>query len=43
MLDLSTMPFFHIPVNEPCTLSVEADAAFSGSAELTIYYYYRSV
>ena len=43
VLDLSTTPFFHIPVNEPCTLSVEADAAFSGSAELTIYYYYRSV
>lgn len=43
VLDLSTTPFFHIPVNEPCTLSMEADAAFSGSAELTIYYYYRSV
>lgn len=43
VLDLSTTPFFHIPVDEPCTLSVEADAAFSGSAELTIYYYYRSV
>lgn len=43
VLDLSTTPFFHIPVSEPCTLSVEADAAFSGSAELTIFYYYRSV
>lgn len=43
VLDLSTTPFFHIPVEEPCTITVEADTAFSGYAELTIYYYYRSV
>lgn len=43
VLDLSTTPFFHIPVDEPCTISVEADAAFTGVAELLIYYYYRSV
>ena len=43
VLDLSTEPFFHIPVNEPCTLSVEADAAFTGTADLVLYYYYRSV
>lgn len=42
-LDLSTTPFFHIPVDEPCTISVEADAAFVGMADLLIYYYYRSV
>lgn len=42
-LDLSTTPFFHIPVDEPCTISVEADAAFSGLADLLIFYYYRSV
>lgn len=42
-LDLKTVPFFHIPVNEPCVLSVESDAAFSGRAELLIYYYFRSV
>lgn len=42
-LDLSSTPFFHIPVDEPCTISVEADAAFSGSADLLIFYYYRSV
>lgn len=42
-LDLSTTPFFHIPVDEPCTISVEADAAFTGLADLLIYYYYRSV
>lgn len=43
VLDLSTEPFFHVPVDEPCTLSVEASAAFSGYAELKTYYYYRSV
>lgn len=43
VLDLSTTPFFHIPVDEPCTLSIEADAPFTGVAELLIFYYYRSV
>lgn len=43
VLDLSTTPFFHIPVDEPCTVSVEADSSFSGTADLLIYYYYRSV
>lgn len=42
-LDLSSTPFFHIPVDEPCTVSIEADAAFTGRADLLIYYYYRSV
>ena len=42
-LDLSSTPFFHIPVDEPCTISIEADSTFSGSADLLIYYYYRSV
>lgn len=42
-LDLSSTPFFHIPVDEPCTISIEADAAFTGRADLLIYYYYRSV
>ena len=42
-LDLSTTPFFHIPVNEPCTLSIESDAPITGRANLLIYYYYRSV
>lgn len=42
-LDLSSTPFFHIPVDEPCTVSIESDAAFSGRADLLIYYYYRSV
>ena len=42
-LDLVTTPFFHIPVDEPCTVSIEADAAFAGTADLLIYYYFRSV
>lgn len=42
-LDLTSTPFFHIPVDEPCALSVESDAPFFGWAELLIYYYFRSV
>lgn len=42
-VDLRQTPFFHIPVDEPCTFSVEADADFTGSADLTAYYYFRSV
>ena len=42
-LDLSLKPFFHIPVNEPCVISIEADAPFTGRIEMLIYYYYRSV
>lgn len=43
VLDLSSTPFFHIPVDEPCTVFIEADSHFTGSAELMIFYYYRSV
>ena len=43
VLDLNSTPFFHIPVDEPCTVSIEADSAFTGSADLLIFYYYRSV
>lgn len=43
VLDLSKNPFFHVPVNEPCTVLLEADSSFAGRAELLIYYYYRSV
>ena len=42
-LDLSSTPFFHIPVDDPCTVAIEADTTFTGSADLLIYYYYRSV
>lgn len=43
VLDLSSTPFFHIPVNEPCTVTIEADAPFAGTADLLVFYYYRSV
>lgn len=43
VLDLSLNPFFHFPVDEPCTISFEADDSFTGFVDLTIYYYYRSV
>lgn len=42
-LDLSANPFFRFPVDEPCTISLEADAPFTGVVYLTTYYYYRSV
>lgn len=42
-LDLTTEPFFRLPVDEPCTLSLESDASFTGTVNLLIYYYYRSV
>lgn len=42
-LDISTNPFFRIPVDESCTVSIESDLSFSGEASLTTYYYYRSV
>lgn len=42
-LDLSSEPFFRIPLSEPCVLEVAADDTFTGAADLQIYYYYRSV
>ena len=42
-LDLSLTPFFHVPVDEPCTVSIESNDFFSGRTELFVYYYYRSV
>ena len=43
VLDLTMDPFFHIPVNHPCTFSIESTADLSGIAELQVYHYYRSV
>ena len=42
-VDLNSDPFFHIPVDDRCTLAVESDAPFAGRANLLIYSYYRSV
>lgn len=43
VLDLSSTPFFHIPVDEPCTIAIEADSVIDGRAQVTAYYYFRSV
>lgn len=43
VVDLSIEPFFRVPLNEPCTLEITADDVFTGTADLQIYYYYRSV
>lgn len=43
VLELGTEPFFHVPLEEPCTLTIESDALISGSARVQIYYYFRSV
>lgn len=42
-LNLSTEPFFHVPVDEPCTLTIESDSIIAGNAQVLVYYYYRSV
>lgn len=42
-IDLNGEPFPRLPLTEPCTLSITADAAISGAADVLVYYYYRSV
>ena len=42
-IDLNGEPFPRLPITEPCTLSIAADAAISGAADVLVYYYYRSV
>ena len=42
-VNLTSNPFFRIPVNEPCDISIESDTGASGRADLWIYYYFRSV
>lgn len=42
-LDLSAGPFFHMPVDEPCTLTIESDDLIAGTAHVAAFYYYRSV
>lgn len=43
VLDISLEPFFHAPVDEPCTLTIESDAPITGAARVLVYYYFRSV
>lgn len=42
-IDLDGEPFPRLPLTEPCTLSISAEAAISGAADVAVYYYYRSV
>lgn len=42
-IDLDGEPFFRLPLTEPCTLSIAAQAAISGSADVQVFYYFRSV
>ena len=42
-VDLSQEPFFSVPVTEPSILTIESTAVISGTAELQVYTYYRSV
>lgn len=40
--DLSAC-WFQLPIDEPCTLSLEADSYITGRATITVFYYYWSV
>lgn len=42
-IDISGDPFFRLPLTEPCTLTIAAQAAISGAADVEVFYYYRSV
>ena len=42
-LDISQNPYFHPPTDEASVLTVASDSPFSGSAELLVYSYYRTV
>ena len=42
-VDLRLNPFFRIPVDEPCDISIESETGATGYADLLIYYYFRSV
>lgn len=42
-VDLAYEVYPRVPVDETCILTIDAEEALSGSAEVTIYRYYRSV
>ncbi len=42
-IDLGDNPFFRLPLTEPCTISIAAQAAISGAADVEVFYYFRSV
>lgn len=41
--DLTKNLFFHVPLEEPCILSIAADNQMTGQAQLALYEYYRGV
>ena len=43
VVDITADPFLRVPLEESCHLQLSADDALSGSAEVQVYYYYRSV
>ena len=42
-VDLSTDPFFRIPLDKDCKFTIRDDGALNGTLKCTIYDYYRSV
>ena len=36
-------PFIRVPLNEPCRLSISSESDISGTVEVSVYYFYRSV
>lgn len=41
--DLAYEPFPRVPMTEDCSLTLSADEAITGEADIRVYYYYRSV
>ena len=41
-IDITTNPFFRVPLNEPCEVSISAESIY-GDATMTLYIYYRGV
>lgn len=42
-VDLSFEPFPRVPITEDCVLLITADDVITGTAAVSVYYYYRSV
>ena len=42
-VDLTTDPFFKVPLTEDCILNITDADSLSGQVDGRIYYYYRSV
>ena len=42
-VDVSRDPYFRLPLDETCILTLSSDAAMSGAGEVTLYTYYKSV